>query len=188
MPLRLERLKVNGCGGDIMISSKARKQTKDAKRKQVVDVACAFCGGKGRDPFGIMSSLATCQVCGGTGRRRLHQPMASCAYCHGTGVHPGSRLTCTTCGGVGTVQIPANAIPCPSCGGSGRSASCTDVAGSSLACTRCGGKGVVPAPRVPADLNARRVPELRELCAEFGLEDSGKKADLIERLRSAKAA
>ena len=31
------------------------------------EVACAFCGGRGKDPFGIMSWLSTCCVCGGTG-------------------------------------------------------------------------------------------------------------------------
>lgn len=72
---------------------------------KMVNVTCAFCAARGRDPFGIMSQLATCQVCGGTGRRVLHQPTAPCAFCRGTGVHPGSRMTCTTCRGVGVVEI-----------------------------------------------------------------------------------
>jgi DnaJ-class molecular chaperone len=107
-------------------------------------VTCAFCGGKGRDPFGIMSPLATCQVCNGIGRRTLHQPTAPCAFCRGTGVHPRSRLTCTTCSGVGTVEVTAGAVTCPCCDGSGRAAHYADYIwpDSPLACLWCGGKGV----------------------------------------------
>ena len=136
---------MNEHGGDVMVSDTARKQTKVAQRRQVVDVPCAFCGGKGRDLFGIMSTLATCQVCGGRGRRTLHQPTAACAFCQGTGVHPGSRLTCTACGGVGTAEVPANAVRCPSCGGSGGAADDGDhfSPDSPLYCLRCSGKGVI---------------------------------------------
>lgn len=108
-----------------------------------VEVSCAFCGGTGRDPFGIMSPLATCQVCGGAGRRRLFQPTHRCAFCRGTGVHPGSRMTCTSCGGVGLVTAPADAVTCPGCGGSGR-ASDYLWPGSPLSCGLCHGKGFIP--------------------------------------------
>jgi DnaJ-class molecular chaperone len=108
-------------------------------------VICAFCSGKGKDPFGIMSHLATCQVCGGTGRRTLRQPTAPCAFCRGTGVHPGSRNTCTTCGGVGAVEIPDDAVTCPCCGGTGRAADDANYIwpDSPLSCGCCEGKGVV---------------------------------------------
>lgn len=99
-----------------------RKKTAAAERRETVDVICAFCGGKGRDPFDIMSPLADCQVCGGPGHHTLHQPIATCAFCQGTGVHPGSRNTCTTCRGIGMVEVTANAITCPCCVGSGRAA------------------------------------------------------------------
>jgi DnaJ-class molecular chaperone len=113
--------------------------------RPTTDVTCAFCGGRGQDPFGIMSPLATCQVCGGTGRRSLHPPTAPCAFCRGTGVHPFSRLTCTTCGGVGTVEIPSDAVPCLCCGGTGRAADYANYIwpDSPLSCPCCGGKGVV---------------------------------------------
>jgi len=113
-------------------------------RQPTTEVICAFCGGRGLDPFGIMSPLATCQVCGGTGRRTLHPPIAPCAFCRGTGVHPFSRLTCTTCGGVGTVEIPNDAVTCPCCGGSGRAADYANYIwpDSPLSCPCCGGKGV----------------------------------------------
>ena len=134
-----ERLKVNEQKGSIMMKSPAREQTNEAQRGQVVDVPCAFCGGKGKDPFGIMSPLSTCEVCGGSGRQSLHQPTAPCAFCRGTGVHPDSRLTCTACGGVGTVEVPANAVPCLVCGGSGRA----PAGGGHFHCARCSGKGVI---------------------------------------------
>ena len=112
-----------------------------------VAVICAFCSGEGRDPFDIMSPLATCQVCGGTALHTLRQPMASCPFCRGTGVHPGSRLTCTTCGGVGAVEILDDAVTCSCCGGSGRAADAI-WPDSPLSCTCCGGKGVVAAGQV----------------------------------------
>ena len=168
--------------------AQAKKKRESAPRRPTVEVLCAFCNGTGQDPFGVMSKLATCQVCGGTGRVKLHPPTALCAFCRGTGVHLDSRLTCTTCDGVGTVEIPVNAVPCPDCGGTGRSADGSNQAESALSCTRCGGKGVMAAPGVPANLGAKPVVELRDLCAKFGLEESGKKAELIDRLRSAKAA
>ena len=30
-------------------------------------IECAFCKGTGKDPFNLLSELATCQVCGGKG-------------------------------------------------------------------------------------------------------------------------
>ncbi len=107
-----------------------------------VDVTCAFCNGTGKDPFEIMSPLATCQVCSGMGRHTLHQLTAPCAFCRGTGVHPGSRMTCTTCMGLGTVEVPADAVTCPCCGGSGRAADYV-WPDSPLSCGCCRGKGVV---------------------------------------------
>jgi len=124
-----------------------REKTAAAERQETVDVVCAFCGGKGRDPFGIMSHLATCQVCGGQRCHTLHQPIATCAFCQGTGVHPGSRNTCTTCRGIGMVEVTANAITCPCCVGSGRAAD-DFWPDSPLSCGCCEGKGVVaPEPR-----------------------------------------
>ncbi|MBM3474243.1 MAG: hypothetical protein FJX75_13320 [Armatimonadetes bacterium] len=100
---------------------------------------CAFCGGSGRDPFGLLSPLARCQVCGGTGRRAVPGPVGRCAFCRGSGVHPGSRLVCTACGGVGVVRVPPGATLCPRCGGTGRAA-----AGPPLPCSTCAGTGRVP--------------------------------------------
>jgi DnaJ-class molecular chaperone len=109
-----------------------------------MEVICAFCGGKAKDPYSIMSPLATCQVCGGRGRHILRQPVAPCAFCRGTGVHPGSRNTCTTCDGVGIVEVPVEAVTCPYCHGSGRAADYV-WPDSPLSCSRCLGKGVIGA-------------------------------------------
>lgn len=108
-----------------------------------VDVTCGFCHGKGRDPFGIMSPLSTCVVCGGRGQRTLREPFVSCPYCRGTGVHPFSRLTCTTCGGLGKAEIPPNAVTCSCCDGTGRAADYR-WPDSPLSCGCCYGKGLVP--------------------------------------------
>lgn len=111
-------------------------------RAEAIEVKCAFCGGTGHDPFGVLSPLASCSVCGGRGERLLRPPVGECAFCQGTGVYPGSRLTCTSCGGVGQVELPLTAVTCPRCGGSGRA--CDDLwPDSTLPCGSCGGKGVV---------------------------------------------
>jgi len=122
-----------------------RKEKPQEEAGERIVLTCAFCHGQGRDPFGLLSPLSTCQVCGGTGQRTLNQPLVRCAFCRGTGVHPGTRMTCTTCGGVGTVPAPPNAVLCPCCGGTGRA---RDWPGyiwpdSLFSCPCCGGKGVV---------------------------------------------
>ena len=121
-------------------SSKAADAT-----TQLVEVKCAFCGGKGLDPFGIMSPLAECQVCEGEGTVKLAEPVVKCAFCHGTGVHPNSRMTCTVCDGVGTVEVQKNASTCPHCHGTGRTADCKDCdfPQSIFPCQHCKGTGVM---------------------------------------------
>ncbi len=118
-----------------------RLRSGQASTRERVELACAFCRGTGRDPFGLLSSLSKCQVCGGAGVRRLRQPAAPCAYCGKTGIHSFSRLTCTTCGG-GSVEIPDGAVTCPGCEGTGREAD-YEYPDSVLSCRCCGVKGVV---------------------------------------------
>ena len=115
-----------------------------------IEVACAFCAGKGKDRSGVMYAGSICQVCGGAGVRRLAPPVATCPYCGGTGDYPGSRLTCTSCGGIGRVTIPKGAVACPTCGGSG-CAKDDFWPDSPLSCGVCGGKGVVASQRRPED-------------------------------------
>lgn len=98
---------------------------------------CAFCGGGGVDPFGVMSHLSSCCVCGGSGRVLAPTPHVPCAHCRGTGSI--KRLTCTVCGGKGCVLAPAEpGAPCPGCGGSGDDASIW-----AMACLTCLGRGQV---------------------------------------------
>lgn len=111
-----------------------------------IEVICAFCGGTGRDPFGVMSPLALCQVCGGRGFHILHAAIARCPFCQGTGIHPHSRNTCTACQGVGQVEVSADASPCPRCGGSGRAAD-DNWPDSPLPCSHCRGRGLVTSSR-----------------------------------------
>lgn len=99
------------------------------------ELTCAFCYGRGRDPFDIMSSLSTCCVCGGSGKVRVKAPAVVCAHCRGTGAV--KTLTCTTCGGRGSLHQPSlPTVSCPKCLGSG-----DDASVPALACLQCRGTG-----------------------------------------------
>jgi len=100
---------------------------------------CAFCSGTGKDPFGLLSILATCQVCWGSGRITVSEPVARCPFCNGSGVHPSRRYTCIVCNGKGVVSAPAEGERevCPECGGNGKSRN------PDLPCLKCKGKGVI---------------------------------------------
>jgi len=99
---------------------------------------CAFCKGRGKDPFNLLSELSTCQVCGGKGKVKVEEPAIKCAYCKGTGVYPyGSRLTCTVCNGKGMVTVKGATEKCLRCKGTGQEIE------SGLPCIKCGGIGVV---------------------------------------------
>lgn len=101
-------------------------------------LTCAFCQGKGKDPFEIMSRQSICQVCGGRGKVTVLQPYVLCAYCHATGVASGTRNVCTSCNGRGAISIVADEkLVCPDCRGNGRAKE------NSLACLKCKGKGVI---------------------------------------------
>ncbi|MBM4285533.1 MAG: hypothetical protein FJ128_09830 [Deltaproteobacteria bacterium] len=103
---------------------------------EAAEVTCSFCRGHGTDPFGIMSWLSTCCVCGGSGRVRVSTPYRSCVYCRGTGAV--KTFTCTVCRGTGYVPLlPGPLKPCPDCRGSGADAA------SALACMTCRGRGWV---------------------------------------------
>jgi len=105
------------------------------------EVTCSFCGGKGTDPFGILSWLSTCVVCGGKGVVRVPEFRRRCAHCQGTGAV--KRFTCTVCHGTGFVpEISGPLKVCPECQGSGDDASLP-----AMACQTCRGRGVVPRDR-----------------------------------------
>jgi DnaJ-class molecular chaperone len=103
------------------------------------EVTCAFCGGTGKDPFGILSWLSTCCVCGGRGVVRVRTPCARCAHCGGTGAV--KTLTCTVCMGTGHVSLPMEpTTTCPECRGSG-----DDLSAPAMACLKCRGRGFIVA-------------------------------------------
>lgn len=101
------------------------------------EIKCAFCKGKGRDPFDLLSKLARCQVCGGAGKVSVDEPMIKCAFCKGGGIYSHERLTCTVCNGKGSVTRRGAKEKCPTCGGAGCKAD------ENLPCSVCGGMGVI---------------------------------------------
>jgi len=112
-----------------------RHEQMTIEQRRFGEVSCSFCGGSGKDPFGIMSYLSTCCVCGGRGLVSVLEPHVSCPHCHGTGAI--KTLTCTACSGKGVVPAPAKPwTMCPECLGDG-----DDSSASSLPCLRCHGRG-----------------------------------------------
>lgn len=102
-------------------------------------LSCAFCSGKGIDPFGIMSRLSDYQVCLFKGVAQVQLPYVTCARCQGSGAI--KRLSCTVCRGKG--RFPAAVGPtiiCPDCQG-------TDDVNSAPAmdCLICRGRGRIAA-------------------------------------------
>ena len=101
-------------------------------------IVCVFCKGKGKDPFDLLSELAACQVCAGTGKVEVEQPAIKCAFCKGSGVYHDSRVTCTVCEGKGMVTAPkGETIQCTKCDGTGVAMD------SGMPCLKCKGKGLV---------------------------------------------
>lgn len=104
-----------------------------------VFVRCAFCAGGGKDPFGILSRLSTCYVCGGEQGLWVNKPIKACPVCRGTGVSPrGARNACAACRGAGAVHLREPAQTCPKCGGTGW------YQPVGLYCHVCMGKGTLP--------------------------------------------
>lgn len=101
-------------------------------------VVCAFCHGRGIDPFGVMSPTSACGACGGAGHVRVVEPRAGCAFCAGTGVQPGTRLTCGACRGKGVQTVREPLEPCDHCRSTGR-----EPLGAPLYCMKCNGVGLV---------------------------------------------
>ena len=62
---------------------------------------CAFCRGRGVDPFGVPSKISQCQVCQGRGKNFILEPSEACVACRGTGVYKHHRLSCALCKGRG---------------------------------------------------------------------------------------
>lgn len=119
------------------ILTSRRPATPDPERGWVT---CAFCGGTGIDPFGIMSELSTCSRCMGHGIVYVRPPHLRCAYCRGTGRH--KTYACPVCKGAGVVtRPPGTLLTCPDCRGRGYEAE------SGMPCRTCKGIGVVTSGR-----------------------------------------
>jgi len=119
--------------------ARRRKRKEEIKvSKPMVEVKCAYCKGTGKDPWGLMSVLAVCQVCKGKGTVQIEEPFEKCPVCHGTGVQYNTRLTCLACGGKGVLTMVKEGEVCPVCGGTGRD-------GFGLYCLKCKGTGKVKA-------------------------------------------
>jgi len=114
---------------------KAKEVLKGKEGK--ITAMCAFCQGKGTDPFELLSKLSKCQVCGGRGKVSIPAPAIKCAFCGGTGIHRDQRLPCVVCGGKGMVSIKEPIDTCPDCNGRGV------IEGDYLPCLKCKGKGVI---------------------------------------------
>lgn len=103
------------------MARRRKMTTATVQPKDQEQIRCAFCKGKGLDPFGIPSRMSLCQVCLGTGKVWVEPPTITCAFCGGSGVYLDKRLTCTVCGGKGVVTSLKDAKACPDCLGSGMS-------------------------------------------------------------------
>jgi len=104
----------------------------------MAQMTCGFCKGMGKDPFGLLSEQATCQVCGGTGKVEVLEPVMKCIFCNGSGVYHNTRLTCTVCNGKGMITAPESPTEwCSECEGTG-----TTIY-SAMPCLKCRGKGLV---------------------------------------------
>jgi len=69
------------------------------------ELKCAFCHGRGRDPFMLLSHLSNCPVCHGRGTIRVVEPYETCSACDGTGLYFGSKMYCWPCRGKGVVPV-----------------------------------------------------------------------------------
>jgi len=118
-----------------------------SKQQGKVKLKCRFCQGEGIDPFGVLSPVSLCPVCGGKKVVEIQEPVRECAFCGGTGVFPQTRLTCTACMGKGVVTVQEPVEKCPACRGTGAAYYRVGKEKSrlNLPCIVCGGKGVVPA-------------------------------------------
>lgn len=72
---------------------------------ELMEVECAYCWGRGKDPFGLPGPKASCSVCGGKGNNRVMAPYAQCRSCRGSGKQLGRHLTCSVCKGRGVVPV-----------------------------------------------------------------------------------
>ena len=100
-------------------------------------ITCAFCKGKGKDPFEVPSKLSNCQVCIGRGTVQVVEPVETCPYCKGKGIFFHHRMPCAVCGGKGAVTKIKGEKRCAKCQGDGKDPD------SDLPCSSCYGLGAI---------------------------------------------
>lgn len=100
--------------GGVMVATKPRRRVGKRRRpaltpeelkeieKNTVEIKCAFCKGKGKDPFGL-SKLSNCPICHGRKTVKVTKPYEKCKACEGTGLYFRSHLYCWPCRGTGVV-------------------------------------------------------------------------------------
>jgi DnaJ-class molecular chaperone len=145
------------------MTTAAEKRKRGARKTSSVSLAtieCPFCGGTGRDPYKILSTLADCPVCKGHKTVQLETPTVSCAYCRGTGRQRHTRLTCSACEGKGAITLAGPTRPCPQCGGTGREPQ------ADLACALCRGAGRI----AKNSATAEELHQTKGPCSEHGLQ------------------
>jgi DnaJ-class molecular chaperone len=85
----------------------------------------AFCHGTGKDPFGQLYPVSTCQDCHGRIENYILTPYKTRTYCPGTGLACSTQNTCTFCKGRGFISLgnkELDGIPCQICTGNGMGA------------------------------------------------------------------
>src|SRR3990170_4481715 len=87
---------------DMVRKIATRRGPHGVRRLNPVVVKCAYCRGRGKDPFGVPSRLSSCGVCGGSGVVEVHAPYHACGG-EGRDRRGDLQLYCTTCGGAGVV-------------------------------------------------------------------------------------
>lgn len=90
---------------DVLRQEAPRPAAPASTPENMVDLKCAYCYGRGTDPFGCPSPSSKCAVCGGKGYNRVVAPYATCTACGGTGKLQSRRMNCTTCKGKGVVTV-----------------------------------------------------------------------------------
>ena len=97
---------------------------------------CAFCHGRGLDPYDVLSAQSRCEVCKGQKMVNVPQAHERCPFCKGTGSY--KTFYCLICRGKGVVaKVGSPTKICPHCQGSAFDSS------SGLPCVDCRGLGRV---------------------------------------------
>lgn len=112
-------------------------QKLSAPPTKIVQITCAFCKGRGVDPFGIFSKLSICPACQGRKKVAVTNPYEKCLACKGKGVFIAHRLRCEVCDGRGVVSRMSTKKRCGKCAGGGTDAQ------TGLPCATCYDLGMV---------------------------------------------